>query len=80
MNRNEIKLKLNELFIDVFNNRSLIITNETTANDIPGWDSVTHIVLIAAIELDFKIRFKLGELRNLKNIGDMISLIEEKIN
>lgn len=53
---------------------------ETSAEDIDEWDSLSHIELITSIESHYKIRFALGELQDLKNIGDMVTLIESKIN
>lgn len=57
---------------------SYTITPQTSAEEIDEWDSISHIELITAIEADFGIRFALGELQDLKNVGDMAKLIEEK--
>ncbi len=70
---------LNELFRMVFDDDSLTITRATTANDIEEWDSLTHMNLVMAIEKQFKIRFPLGELRLLQNVGAMLDLINAKI-
>jgi acyl carrier protein len=59
---------------------TLEVTTETSAADVDEWDSMTHIQIIAAIEGKFKVRFALGELQALKNVGDMIGLIEKKLN
>ncbi len=61
-----------------FDNDDVSITLETTADDVDEWDSMTHLELIDAIEKHFKVRFALGELQSLKNIGDMIKLILKK--
>jgi acyl carrier protein len=49
-----------------------------TANDVEGWDSLSHVVLILAIENRFKIKFNNKELLTLKNVGDLLHSIESK--
>jgi len=70
---------LNEVFQQVFDDDSIQITRATTADDIDAWDSLTHINLALGIEQRFKIRFALGEMQTLKNVGDLLELIEKKI-
>jgi acyl carrier protein len=70
---------LNDIFRQVFDDDSIVITRETTANDIEEWDSLTHMNLVVAVEAKFKIRFALGELQTLKNVGDLLDLTEKKI-
>jgi acyl carrier protein len=59
---------------------NLDVTLETSAADVDEWDSMTHIQIIASIEAKFKVRFALGELQALKNVGDMLVLLEKKLN
>lgn len=70
---------LNEIFRQVFDDETIVVTRETTANDIEEWDSLTHINLAVAVEMRFKIKFALGELQSLKNVGDMLDLINKKV-
>jgi len=70
---------LNEIFRQVFDDETIVVSRETTANDIEEWDSLTHINLAVAVEMKFKIKFALGELQSLKNVGDMLDLISKKI-
>jgi acyl carrier protein len=70
---------LNEIFRQVFDDDAIVVTRESTANDIEEWDSLTHMNLVVAVEAKFKIRFALGELQTLKNVGDMFDLVEKKI-
>ena len=77
MNKEEIVKKLNKIFTNVFG-RDIQVTYEMTADDIPEWDSIAHMNLILSIESEFGISFALGEIQDLKNVGEMISLIEEK--
>ena len=69
---------LNGIFRQVFDDNSLIVTRNTTANDIEEWDSLTHMNLVMAVEQHFKIRFALGELQSLRHVGDMADLVNKK--
>lgn len=71
--------EVQEIFRDVFDDESLVITAETNAEDIEDWDSLSHIRLVVAIEKHFAIKFAFGELQTLKNVGEMLDLIREKI-
>lgn len=70
--------KLNAVFQEVFSNDTIQIKPETTANDIEGWDSFSHITLIVAIETRFNIKFSQKELLSFKNVGDLLNCIEKK--
>lgn len=79
MERNEIIFQLNEIFEDIIDEGTVTLKEETTAKDVDGWDSLTNIQLIVAIEKSFNIRFTSEEITNWKNIGEMIdSLILKK--
>lgn len=79
MSREEIFEKLNEVFRDVFDDEEIVVGEETTAADIDGWDSLEHINLIAAVEQEFGVKFTMGQVVTMKNVGEMARLIEEKI-
>lgn len=66
------------IFRMIFSDPGLAINPSTTAKDIEGWDSFTHVTLILAIEKEFKVRFGLGELQSLASVGDLLNLIEKK--
>lgn len=66
---------LKELNLDNFD-----FNENTTADQVPGWDSLSHLNVILAIEKEFNIRFKPYELLKLKNIGELQSLINQKLN
>lgn len=78
MKRNEILNLLNQVLIDVFDNESILLSEQTTANDIEEWDSLSHIQLIVEIEKTFKIRFTSREILSWNNIGEMIDSIISK--
>jgi acyl carrier protein len=77
---NNINSILEKIFQDIFNNSSLLISKNTSAKDIDGWDSLTHIRLIVSIEKKFNIRFSALEIYDLKNVGEMVELIKKKLN
>lgn len=66
------------VFRNIFRDESLVIQAETSAKNIEGWDSLAHITLIVAIEKKFGIKFKLAELQELGNVGDILALIVTK--
>ena len=71
--------EIQEIFRDLFDNETLIITPESNASTVEDWDSLAHVNLVTAIEKKYKIKFGLGELQDLKNVGDMIKLVEQKL-
>ncbi len=78
MSMDEVYDGLNEIFRDLFGDDDLRIEPETTAADVPEWDSFNHINLIVAVEQRFEIKFSTVEVEALKNVGDMASLITRK--
>ncbi|MCR5721674.1 MAG: acyl carrier protein [Lachnospiraceae bacterium] len=80
MTREEAYSKLNEVFRDVFDDESIEVNDATTANDIEDWDSLEHINLVVAVEKCFGIKFNMGEVAKLKNVGEMTDLILSKVN
>ncbi|HYM94958.1 MAG TPA: acyl carrier protein [Chitinophagaceae bacterium] len=80
MDRDKLVKEVNKIFIDVFDDQSIILNENTTSSDIEAWDSLSHIQMITAIEKYFQIRFELNELLNFKNVGDLCMAIQNKIN
>ena len=79
MERQEIFEKLNEIFCDVLDLDEVQLTDETSAEDIEEWDSLSHIQLIVAIEKEFKLKFTSKEIMSWKNVGEMVDSMEEKL-
>jgi acyl carrier protein len=79
MEQTEILKELNKIFIEVFEDNSIVLADNMTTSDIDAWDSLNHIQMITTVEKKFKIRFKLNELLNFKNVGDLSNSIEEKL-
>lgn len=79
MKQTEIYIKLNSIFRDLFDDDSITINKNTTANDIEDWDSLEHINLIVAVEQEFGIKFAMADVISMKNVGDMVKIIESKL-
>lgn len=71
----EIYERLNEVFRDFFDDDEIELTPETTAEDIEDWDSLNHITLMAAVEEEFGVRFTMGQVSGMKNVGEMAEII-----
>lgn len=78
MEKQEIVAKITEIFREVFNDNNIVVNDEMTANDVENWDSLTHMLMITKVEEEFGVKFKLKELNKLKQVGDVVSLLEEK--
>lgn len=76
MTRQEIYEKLNEVFSDVFD-EDITVSAETTSADIEDWDSLTHITLISEVEDTFGIKFSMKAVLEMKNVGEMVEIIEK---
>ena len=72
--------RITPIFQDIFEREDLILSPSLTAKEVDEWDSLSHIRLVVAIEKEFGIKFALGELQSLQNVGEMIALIEKKCN
>ena len=78
MTREEIFENLNEVFSDVFD-EEITVTDATTADDIEDWDSLEHINLIVAVEYKFGIKVNIGEVNKMKNVGEMVDIIINRL-
>jgi len=75
---NKIIEQLNEIFEDLFGLNNIVISRETTAADVKGWDSLMHITLVSEVEEVFGIKFTMKQILEMQNVGEMIDLIIEK--
>jgi acyl carrier protein len=71
--------QLTKIIRNVFDDDSIELTSTTTADDIEGWGSLSHINLIIAVEIEFGIEFKQNEIQNYANVGELMASIEEKL-
>jgi acyl carrier protein len=79
MTREELFDGVQDIFRDIFDEDDMVIEDKTSSDDVEEWDSLNHINLVSAIEKEFEIRFALGELMGLKDVGTMIDLMVEKL-
>ena len=75
MTREEVLAKVNEIFREVFEDDTIVVQDSTTAADIEDWDSYEHINLINAIEQEFNMKFTMGQVVGMKNVGEMIDIL-----
>ena len=78
MSREEIYEQLNEVFRDVFDDDTIEVNDQTTSRDIEDWDSLEHINLVVEIENQFGMKFTMGEVHEMKNVGEMVDIIIER--
>lgn len=79
MTREEVYERLNEVFREVFDDDEITVDDETTAADVDGWDSLSHIVLMDAVEDEFDVTFGMSIISKLKNVGEMVDVILEQL-
>ena len=72
--------KLSNIFRTILNEPDLELTDTLTANDLSSWDSMNHVNLMLTIESEFRIRFSNAEMSGLANVGELIQIIDTKIN
>jgi acyl carrier protein len=78
MENDPLRSRITQTFRDVFGDSNLVISDSMTAEDVEEWDSLSHINLIVALEREFRVKFTTGEVSKLKNVGDLVSLIQRK--
>lgn len=71
--------ELQPLFRDILDQPNLRITRESNSSNVEGWDSLAHINLVTAIEQEYNVKFSIDELLELKNVGEMVDLMEIKL-
>lgn len=78
MEKTEILNSLQTVFNEVFDNEGSVVSEETTAQDISEWDSLTNIELMVAVEERFGVKFTAADIGKLQNVGDLVRLIRAK--
>lgn len=79
MSREDVFEKLNVILREYFDNEDITLKDETVTSDVEGWDSLEHINIISEIEDEFDIKFTMGEITNMKNVGEMVDIILSRI-
>lgn len=77
MTREEVYERLNKVFQDVFDDETIEVHDETTADDVDEWDSFEHINLVVAVEEEFSFKIPMGKVVTMKNVGEMVDIILE---
>lgn len=78
MSREEILQEITKVFVNTLDEDNVTLTESSTADDVEGWDSLTHVQLVVAVEKKFKVRFTSKEIQSWKNVGEMIDSITSK--
>ena len=79
MDRDAVYLRLNELFRHIFDDDGIEVSAGTTAPDVDGWDSLSNIQLIVAVENEFEIRLSAAQAARLPNVGALVDVIMSKV-
>jgi acyl carrier protein len=79
MQTNEIYDRLTDLFRELFADDAIVLTPQTTADDIEGWDSFNHISVVVAVETRFGVKMTTAEIEGLANVGALVAAIESKL-
>ncbi len=79
MKKEDILNNVASVFNDVLDEGDLKLTEKSTADDVEGWDSLTHVELVAAVEKKFRIRFTAKEIQSWKNVGEMVASISNRL-
>jgi acyl carrier protein len=77
--KQDIKHRLNEVFRAVFDDDTLEISDAMTAHDVDGWDSLTHITLVVAVEKEFGLRLPAAEVGKLASVADLVAMVEARV-
>lgn len=78
MQVDEIYTRLNSIFLDLFD-EDVALTPTTTADDVAGWDSLSHVRLILTVQQKFGVKFSAAQTTAMKNVGELVSLIQAKV-
>jgi acyl carrier protein len=79
MSREGLVGEVQEVFRDVFDEPNLEINRDSNADTVPEWDSMAHLNLLTAIQQKFKVKFTLADMQHLRNVGDLLDLLERKL-
>ncbi len=79
MTEPEIYDALNQVFRNVLEDDSISLTPQTTAEDVENWDSMNHIFIVVELEKRFGVKFHAAEMEELKNVGELVSLLEDRL-
>jgi acyl carrier protein len=79
MQTDVVYAKLTNVFHDVFDDDELVLRSDMTAKEVPEWDSLSHIRLVLTVQQKFGVKFSAAQTTNLKNVGDLVALIQSRL-
>jgi acyl carrier protein len=79
MTEPELYAELNRIFQRVLEDETIALTAATTAEDVEGWDSMNHIFIVVELEKQFGVKFHAEEMEELKNVGELATLLRKKL-
>jgi acyl carrier protein len=74
----DVHERLEQVFQTIFNDDELVLTEETTAADVPGWDSLAHVNLMFAVEAEFGLQFIGNQFAEFENVGELVRFLEAR--
>jgi len=77
MTREEVFERLNKVFREILDDDTIELQDDTTADDVDGWDSFEHINLVVGVEEEFNMKIPMGKVVTMKNVGEMVDIILE---
>ncbi len=75
----DLRDRLQDLFRDVFDDDEIVLTDALTAADVDGWDSLAHVNLMIAVELEFGVKFATAEIASMQDVGSLVTLLQAKL-
>ncbi|GAA4898834.1 acyl carrier protein [Flaviramulus aquimarinus] len=79
MNKNDMLADIKTSFVKILEHDNFELNETTTAKDVDGWESITHLLIINEVEKSFNIKFKLMDLMSMENVGDLMAIIEKEL-
>ena len=76
---NEVLSRISQVFQDVFDDDEIVVTRDTTAKDIDGWDSLMHVTLLVNVERAFGLKLSSSEIASLKSVGELVDVIQRHL-
>ena len=80
MDREQMLEQIQELCREVFEDDELEITESTTDADVENWDSLTHLSLINEIETTFRVKFTMGEIQGVNDVGELVDVLAKRVS
>ena len=80
MDKAQVLAEVSEIIRDVLDVPALVVTMSTSAENVEGWDSFNHINIVVAVESHFHVKIHTAEIEELRNVGELVDLIHQKLD